>query len=379
MTNKQRLCTFNNTSRFVAIVLTSVFMVAGLTPRSVEAINFTNLGMRPSRMTISIAASGTDPILVIMRPATVASELSIGISFASGYTVNGTPANVTVSTASLPATYHGQAVSAAPGIGAAATAVSSQNVTFAATDMTVGTTYGFYITGGITNPGTTGQKVSRISTHTDGTPDFTSYTDAIDNSRVGTWIVSDNGASTDSDQIVVTARVAPTYTLALSAQAITLDTAIGSVEYPGGPQNGAVSPVTATVTTNANNGHVIWMKANSASGLSSVTTGTNIAFAGTAADATPSTLSAGTEGVVVDVDSTTNGSGTLTIAAEFLGASTSAGGTPSTTFQEIADADGPVGGAGDVVTILPRVAIATTSQSADDYTNTLTVIGAGDF
>jgi hypothetical protein len=363
----------------ISILLIAIVFLSNIFGGPVEAANFSNVSMRHSRMAISLVASGTDPILVIMRPATVASELSIGISFASGYTVNGTPANVTVSTASLPATYHGQAVSAAPGIGAAATAVSSQNVTFAATDMTVGTTYGFYITGGITNPGTTGQKVSRISTHTDGTPDFTSYTDAIDNSRVGTWIVSDNGASTDSDQMVVTARVAPTYTLALSAQAITLDTATSSVEYPGGPQNGAVSGVTATATTNANNGHIMWMKANSASGLTSTVAGASIAFSGTAADATPTTLSAGTEGVVVDVDLTTNTSGTLSIAAEFLGASTSAGGTPSTTFQEIADADGPVGGVGDVVTILPRVAISTTTQSADDYTNTLTVIGAGDF
>nr|MBP6994200.1 hypothetical protein [Candidatus Woesebacteria bacterium] len=265
------------------------------------------------------------------------------------------------------------------GIGAAATASSGQNVTFAATNLTVATTYGFYITGGITNPGTTGQKISKISTHTDGTPDFAAYTDAIDVSRVATYIVSDNGAATDSDQIVVTAKVAPTYTLVLSAQAITLDTALATVEYPGGPQNGAVSGVTATATTNANNGHIMWMKANSSSGLTSTTAGASIAFSGTAADATPTTLSAGTEGVVVDVDLTTNTSGSLSIAAEFLGASTSAGGTPSTTFQEIASATGPVGGAGDVVTILPRVAISSTTQAADDYTNTLTVIGAGDF
>jgi hypothetical protein len=360
------------------LLILTVFLLS-LFERSVEAANFSNVSMRHSRMAISLVASGTDPILVIMRSPTTATEASVGISFASGYTVSGTPASITVSTASLPSTYHGQAVSALPGIGAAATASSGQNVTFAATNLTVATTYGFYITGGITNPGTTGQKVSRISTHTDGTPDFTSYTDAIDNSRVATWIVSDNGGSTDSDQIVVTARVAPTYTLALSAQAITLDTATSSVEYPGGPQNGAVSGVTATATTNANNGHIMWMKANSASGLTSTVAGASIAFSGTAADATPTTLSAGTEGVVVDVDLTTNTSGTLSIAAEFLGASTSAGGTPSTTFQEIADADGPVGGVGDVVTILPRVAISTTTQSADDYTNTLTVIGAGDF
>jgi hypothetical protein len=66
--------------------------------KPVEAAVFTNLGMRHSRMAISIANSGTDPILVIMRPATVGTEVSIGISFASGYTVNGTYTNITVST-----------------------------------------------------------------------------------------------------------------------------------------------------------------------------------------------------------------------------------------------------------------------------------------
>ncbi|HNS94844.1 MAG TPA: hypothetical protein PKG71_02655 [Candidatus Woesebacteria bacterium] len=345
----------------------------------VEGANFTRVSMRHSRMAQSVATSGTDPILVIMRPATTATEVSVGISFGTGYTVNATPANITVSTASLPATYQGSAVTAHPGIGSAASAVSGQNVTFASTDLTVGTTYGFYITGGITNPATTGQKVSRISTHSDGTPDFSNYTDAIDNSRVATYIVSDNGGSTDSDQIVITAKVAPTYTLILSAQAITLDTSVASVEYPGGAQNGAVSGVNATATTNANNGHIMWLKANSATGLDSATTATSIAFAGTAADATPSTLSAGTEGVVVDVDLITNTSGSLSIAAEFNGASTSAGGTPSTTFQEIASASGPVGGAGDVVRVMPRVAISTTTQSADDYTNTFTVTGAGNF
>ena len=336
--------------------------------------------MRHSRMAISFLATTTNPILVIIKPPTTATEASVGIAFASGYTVDSTASNITVSTSGLPSSYHGLTpITALPGIGSNASAVSGQNVTFASTDLTATTVYGFYITGGITNPGTTGSKVNKVSTHSDGTPDFSGYTDAIDSSRIGVYFVDNNGAATDSDQIVVTAKVAPTYTLVLSGQSITLDTALATVEYPGGAQNGAVNGITATATTNANNGHVMWLKANSNSGLTSTTAGASIAFAGTAADGAPTTISAGTEGVVVDVDSTTNGSGSLTIAAEFLGASTSAGGTPSTTYQEIASATGPVGGTGDVVTILPRVAISSTTQAADDYTNTLTVIGAGNY
>jgi len=331
-------------------------------------------------MATSLVASSTDPILVILKPITAGTEASVGIAFASGYTISGTASNITVSTSSLPSSYHGLTpVVALPGVGAAASAVSGQNVTFATTNLTVGTVYGFYITGGITSPASSGSKVNTVSTHTDGTPDFSGYTDAIDGSRIGMYFVSDFGATTDGDQIVLIAKVAPTYTLTLSAQAISLDTALATVEYPGGIQNGAVSPVTATVTTNANNGHIMWLKANSSAGLTSALAGASIAFAGTPADATPTTLIAGTEGVVVDIDNITNGSGSLSILAEFNGGSTSAGGTPSTAYQEVASAAGPVGGTGDVVTIVPRVAISATTQAADDYTNTLTVVGAGDF
>lgn len=366
--------------RCVVALLLCIFLTTHFVLKTVRAANFANASMRHSRMAISLVTSPTDPILVIIKPITAGTEASVGVAFASGYTVDTTNTNITVSTSSLPSSYHGLTpIVALPGVGATASAVSGQNVTFAATNLTVGTVYGFYITGGITNPASSGTKVNTISTHTDGTPDFSGYTDAIDGSRIGMYFVSDYAAATDGDQIVLIAKVAPTYTLALSAQAITLDTALATVEYPGGPQNGAVSPVTATVTTNANNGHVMWLKANSSSGLTSALAGASIAFAGTAADATPTTITAGTEGVVVDIDSTTNGSGSLAILAEFNGGSTSAGGTPSTAYQEVASAAGPVGGTGDIVTIIPRVAISATTQAADDYTNTLTIVGAGDF
>jgi hypothetical protein len=344
-----------------------------------RAANFTEASIRFSRMTISIAASSTNDILVVLKPATTGTEDSVGIKFASGYTVDSTPTNITLSTAGLPSTYHGESLTAMPGIGANALAVSGQNVTIDIDDLTVGTLYGFRITGGITNPSSTGQHINRLSTHTDTTPDFTNYTDAVDDSRVANYHVTDNGVDTDDDQIVVTARVAPTYTLDLSANSITLDASLSTVEYPGGPNNGSVSAITATVTTNANNGHIMWLRSATNAGLTSTSVSASIAFSGTPADATPTTLTAGTEGVVIDIDKTTDTSGTLTIAAEFNGTTTSAGGTPSTTYQEIAHASGPVAGAGDVVTFIPRVAISATTQAADDYTQTFTIVGAGDF
>lgn len=347
------------------------------------ALNFTNASMRYSRMAKSVVADSNNPILIIFKPSsasTAGTEASIGISFASGYTV-GSYATVTTSTSNLPTSYHGLTpITAVPTLSAAAVAVSSgQNVVFTCGNLAAGTVYGFYITAGITNPTTTGSKVSKLSTHTDADPDFSAYGDAIDSSRVATYVVEDNGTATDSDQIVVTARVAPTYTLTLSGQAITLDTSLSTVEYPGGTNNAAVNGITATATTNANNGHVMWLKAASASGLTSTVASASIPFIGTAANGLTDTLSAGTEGVVVDVNKTTDNSLSLAVAAEFDGTGNASGGTPSTSFQEIASASGPVGGAGDVVTILPRVAISATTQAADDYTNTFTVVGAGNF
>ena len=340
--------------------------------------NLSKTSMRSSRMGQSREASVNDPILVVLEPLTVGTEVRVGVSFASGYTV-GAASAITLTTTGIPSTYNGTSLVALPGIATPATAASGQNVTITCTDLTVGTAYAFLITGGITNPATTGQKITKISTHSSTSPDFTDYADAIDTGRVATIIVTDNGSTTIGDQIVVTAKVAPTYTFALSGQSITLDTNLASVQYPGASQNGSVSAITATVTTNAHNGHLIWLKAASASGLTSASTSSSIPFGGTAADGSPASLSAGTAGVVVDVDSTTNTSGSLAISDEFNGLTTSSGGTPSTSFQEIATAGGLADTPGDVVTIIPRVAIAAGTFPADDYTNTLTVIGASNF
>lgn len=332
--------------------------------------------IRHSRMIISHTASPTAPILILFTPNTTGTEASFAVSFQSGYTPDSTNTNITVSTTGLPSTLKGTAINAWPGIGATATAVSGDNVTFASSDLSVGTLYGFYITGGITSPATTGEKVSVVSTHTDGTPDFSGYTDKVDKFSTATYIVSDNGGAVDADQVVISARVIPTYTFSLSANSILLDTAVVSIEYPGTALNTSVNPVTVTASTNANNGHAMWMRSSTSGGLTSATTATSIAFAGTPADATPTTLSAGTEGFVIDVNINTNTSGALTIANEFNGTGNNQGGTPSTSFQEIATSVDPADVTGDKVDIFPRITISGVTLSADDYTQTFTVIGA---
>ena len=79
---------------------------------------------------------------------------------------------------------------------------------------------------------------------------------------------------------------------------------------------------------------------------------------------------------MIDVNINTNTSGALTIANEFNGTGNNQGGTPSTSFQEIATSVDPADVTGDKVDIFPRITISGVTLSADDYTQTFTIIGA---
>jgi hypothetical protein len=138
---------------------------------------------------------------------------------------------------------------------------------------------------------------------------------------------------------------------------------------------------TVTIATNAASGWVAWVKSANAA-LNSVSTGASIPTAGTVNDA-PSDLDSVT-GYVLDVDITTDsGTGTGTVSQdpgygdEYAGADATEGGTLSTTFQPIANANGTT--AGDVLTLIERAKITAVQAAATDYTDTLTVVAAGRF
>jgi hypothetical protein len=113
--------------------------------------------------------------------------------------------------------------------------------------------------------------------------------------------------------------------------------------------------------------------------LNSASSGATIATAGSI-DGSPTDL-AGTTGYVLDTDMTTDsataGTGTVTIAGEYLGTNTTSGGTLSTTFQPIASANGVTDG--DTITLIERAKITAIQKAANDYTDTLTVVAAGLF
>jgi hypothetical protein len=304
--------------------------------------------VRFDRMQISTATTGT----VCAKPTSTATEADVQVTFPTGYTL-GTAGNFTVNTTNLAWPTGGTAW---PSI-ATATNVTSQTVTFPSGDLTAGTLYCFNwinsaavtITSGA-SASNTGTIVTRASGPTN-----------IDTAGYST-------ASVTGDQVVVTATVPSTFSFALS----------GSTDALGSLATGSVAtsptPRTATVSTNAKNGWLVWAK-DLNTGLTSATAVKTIA---STTPGSNSTLVAGTEGYNTGITSSqVGGSGTLTVAAPFVGTGAGQGGGLDTTLRMLASSNGTADTA--VLTIKNNAAINATTPAASDYTDTITVIGAGLF
>lgn len=336
-------------------MLMALLLAPVLFSQKAEAANLSEAYVRLDRLKASTATGGT----VCAKSTTVSVETTVKVTFPASLTVNGTAANWTTSVTNLPA-----GSTAWIGIGTA-TLVAGQDVTFPSGNMVVGTLYCFNFSG--TNTLTTGtsgnDQVGIITTQLAGPT-------AIDIASYALAVITD-------DQIVISAVVPPLFSFSLAGgntDAFTTNLSTGVVSTSG---------KTFTVTTNAANGWVAWVKSATANGLTSASTGANIPAAITANDNTPTVLGAN-KGYVVDVDftdSATATTGTVSQAsdwgAEFDGDGATSGGTAETTFRPIASADGVTDG--DTVTLTERASISALQKAATDYTDTLTVVAAGRF
>jgi len=172
-----------------------------------------------------------------------------------------------------------------------------------------------------------------------------------------------------NDQIVVSATVPPTFNLALSGN---------SDSFPSNLSTGSVGVTTGrtvTVNTNAKNGWFAWAFDNS-TGLNSSTAAHTIP---SITPGTAATLSNGTEGYVFGVTSITQGSGggTTSAVAAYSSNGTTTGSGLDSTIRQIASSTGTANGA--VLTVKELAAISSVTQPATDYTDTITIIGAGYF
>lgn len=347
----------------LSLTLVSLFagaLVAMTTP--VQAVAAGETYIRCDRMKAGVAPGAC--LVVFTTSATTATETTIKVTldpeWVSGVNFSATPGNYTVATSGAGTTLP-SGVAAMPGIGTA-NDVTGNTIRFPVTNLSDSTKYGFFITnsgtGLILNPAGSSTIYHTVFTRT-GADAATA-----DTKDVAVPTIAD-------DQIVVTASVAPSFTFVFNNNAQSLGALSSSAIVSG-------TGTTITITTNAPNGWLAWVKDSNA-GLTSANASKTIATTGTI-NATPSTLSTGTEGYVLDTDLTTDfaSGGTVTIDAEYLGADTSSGGTLSATdYQPIASSGGTAGG--DVLTLIPRASIAGNTPAASDYTDTLTVVGAGRF
>lgn len=332
----------------VSIIFLAAILLSAVNMSRASGAALTQTFVRFDRVKISTATTGT----VCAKPATAATEASVQVTFPTGYTVSTTAGNWTVTTTNLawPAT-----ASAWPGIGTATTAVG-QVVTFPSTDLVVGTLYCFNWdnTAALSIKGSASASNSGTITTRDSGPA------TIDSSDYSTASITD-------DQIVVSATVPQSFSFALSGNT----DALGSLNTAS--VTSSTPARTATVNTNAKNGWYVWA-VDSNTGLTSASASATIA---STTPGSNSTLSAGTPGYNTGVtQSQVGGTGSITVAAAFVGGASTGGGL-DTSLRTVASSNGTANTA--VLTLTNNVAIGPTTPAASDYTDTITVIGAGLF
>ncbi len=232
--------------------------------------------------------------------------------------------------------------------------------------------------------------VTALSATTTYCVDLTSAT-AVTNATAGEYhptitVGSDSNTialrTISNDQIVVTASVPPTFNFVLSSNTDTFSTNLSTSSVV------STAGRTVTITTNAASGWIAWVKnLNGSSGAATKgallsASASNFTIPTTNANALGSashTLTTNTQdyGLGVTITTDASGGGTVSLDAAYDGTSTKAGVLDPNNFRPIASANGT--STGDVITLTERATIDGAVPAATDYTDTLTVIGAGNF
>lgn len=341
------------------LFLLAAMVVPFLTFQKAEAVNLGQTMVRFDRLAASTATGGT----VCAMPSVTNLALVEGkviITFPADFVLSEIEANWTTNTTD---TSWPSGAATWPTIQAIATLAdnTAKTVTFTSGNLGSSSTLYCFNFSGTTTLTTGAAAASRTGT----VETQTGASAAIDSSNYATAIVS-------GDQIQVTATVPPIFTFALEGTSDTFTTNLTTDNAVS--TNGKY----INVGTNAANGWIAWVKSANA-GLDSATTTTSIDTIGTI-DGVVSNLNP-TTGYLLDAVSTTQGggAGTMSISTEYDGdgAGGDTGGTLSVDFQTIASADGTTDG--DKFTLYEKAFISATQGAATDYTDTLTIVGAGMF
>jgi hypothetical protein len=348
-TSKAKIIKLKKVSYYSLSALLAMFgLLVVFGSQSASAASLSQVMVRFDRLKISEQTTGT----VCAEPTTANTEASVQVVFPTGYGL-GAAGTFTVSTTNLAWPTGAQAWT---GINTASN-VTSQTVTFPSGELSTGTLYCF----NWTNSAAVQVKSSATSSNAGSVTTRTSAPATIDTGDYSTVSISD-------DQISVSATVPQAFTFALS----------GNTDALGNLSTGSVTtsptPRTVTINTNAGSGWMVWAK-DSNTGLNSPSTGYTL---GSTTPGSNSTLNSGNEGYNFGVTSTQGGgSGTITVAAPFVGTGAGQGGGLDTSFRPISSSNGTASNA--VLTLKNNAAISSTTAAATDYSDVITVVGAGLF
>ncbi len=333
------------------LVLAVALLATMLMPVVASAAQLNQAGIRLGRLGISASASN-DVLVTFKLNTTPTSVARISVFFPTGYTLTaGTPTPATTGFPSTPASITAPpgtltSVVTSSGAGAGGTIVVSGLTSASLTNSTL---YGFIIpSGSVTNPATAGQYNNTVASQdSGGTP--------IDTTTTPTYIY---GASPNQDQVTVSASVAPNFSFSLSTNTDTVPKVDSSA-----PQTS--TGVTMTVGTNSPLGYTAYVRSANGALTSATSPGTPITT-GTF-DLVPST---GTACTIC--------TGSITYDPEYVIASgTQVGSFNSTNFSSFVSRNGYTNS--DQISLKERVSVANTVGYANDYTDTLTIVAAGNF
>ena len=332
-----------------AIVALPLFLVV-LTP-AVQGANLTTTYVRLDRL----KTGQTTSFRLVFKAATTQTA-NVTVDFQSAWTSASGTVNATqsVSTATCASE---TGFTALPG-GSLTAAGSGTTVTVSGVgSVTAGTTYCVDLTSAsaVTNP-TAGEYNVVVGHGSD------SVTTAL-------RVISE-------DSYAVTATVTPSFNFAFNN---TTTDALGNLSTTGTSSTGK----TITLTTNANSGWIVWAKSATSNGgkgsLNSVTAGNYKITPSAAVGSASHTLTSSTEdyGLAVTVNTDASGGGTVALDAAYDGSSTKVGVLDAANFRPIASSNGTANG--DIINVLERATIKGDTPAANDYADTLTFIGAGNF
>ena len=348
----------NKKSLVVALALVASFLM----PARVNATALTQASVRLGRLGIS-ASTNNDVLVTFKLNSTPTSVAKIRVAFPATFTL--TTGVATITTGSYPNTPASITVPPGTLTGAASNTTHDiivSGLTSASLNNT--TLYGFYVSSGVvTNPGAAGQYLGSVdSQNGSGT--------TIDSTPTAMYIY---GASPNQDQVTVTASVAPSFSFTLGANADTVPSAdVNTV---------ATSPgISLAISTNAPLGYTAYVKSANAA-LTSAKAGSSIATG--VFNGSPDSVVAGSNSYTfvpsTSASCTTACSGSITYDGEYNAIDSAHGGSfnAAGSFASFVSRSGYSGG--DTFSLKERVAVSAVQAAANDYTDTLTIVAAGNF